>query len=177
MCAPDPQKGVCRNLSIYFLSVYVQISRTAMTKAGSYPRQLPPGTLANDLAYDEVRVETNAGTDARRKRTANAYIPAIPLRIVKAAVQTDAVLALPLVLAIHRQLTMTGRSSTPLNATVWASAGSPSRRKREVILRRLRTIPDVIRVEEDRTSQTRYRASRGELWDDFERVRSTDNGN
>jgi hypothetical protein len=41
------------------------------------------------------------------------FVPAFPLRILQAIVEADAVIVLPLVLAIHRQLIMNGREDTP----------------------------------------------------------------
>ena len=93
-----------------------------------------------------------------------AYIPAFPQSVIQAIVDADAVAALPLVLAIHRQLAVTKRKETPLNEAIWRSAGSPSPKRREVILRKLRAIPYVIRVITARTATTRYRVAKGEAW-------------
>jgi hypothetical protein len=111
-----------------------------------------------------VRVISAASKVAKELHDTGSYVPGFPLRVLKAVVEADAILALPLVLAIHRQLCMTKRASTPLNSTVWSHAGSPSARKREVILRRLRLVPDVIALEEQRTINFRFRASKGLLW-------------
>jgi hypothetical protein len=92
------------------------------------------------------------------------FIPAFPLRIQQALVEADAVVALPLVLAIHRQLTMTHREETPLSEGVWNSAGSPTAKKRAVILRKLKSIPKVIQITAARTRTTHYRVQKGDLW-------------
>lgn len=96
--------------------------------------------------------------------TKSTYIPAFPQSLIQAVVDGDAVTALPLVLAIHRQLTMTNREETPLNEAVWKCAGSPSPKRRETILRNLRTIPDVIRITAARTATAHYRVAKGKSW-------------
>ena len=83
---------------------------------------------------------------------------------IEAVVDADAVAALPLVLAIHRQLAMTKREETPLNEAIWKCAGSPSPKCRESILRTLKAIPQVIRVTAVQTATTRYRVAKGEVW-------------
>jgi hypothetical protein len=100
-----------------------------------------------------------------RKGTSNAeYIPPFPLRIQLALVEAKAEVALPLVLAIHRQLTMTRRQETPLNEAVWRAAGSPSAKKRHNILEKLMRLPGIIQLIEARSPTSRYRLRRGELW-------------
>ena len=110
-----------------------------------------------ELQSSERRVQFAANT--RRQ-----FIPAFPLRIQQALVEADAVVALPLVLAIHRQLTMTRREETPLNEGVWNAAGSPTAKKRAVILRKLKFLPKVIQITAARTRTTHYRVRKGDLW-------------
>jgi hypothetical protein len=98
-------------------------------------------------------------------RTRASYIPPLPLQILQAVVEADAVIALPLILAIHRQLTMSGRSDTPLNDSIWRTAGSPSHKKRSAILRKLRAVPEIIQMSEARTPVSRYRVARGKAWE------------
>lgn len=92
------------------------------------------------------------------------YVPSFPLKIQLALVEAKAEVALPLVLAIHRQLTMTHRQETPLNEAVWRAAGSPSARRRHIILQKLKRLPSVLELIEARSSTSRYRLRRGELW-------------
>ena len=68
---------------------------------------------------------------------ATAFIPPLALHIVTSIVEAKAEKALPLVLAIHRQLYMTKRETTPLNVAVWKAAGSSSLRERVSIMRKL----------------------------------------
>ena len=91
---------------------------------------------------------------------ATAFIPALPVHIVEAKAEK----ALPLVLAIHRQLHMTKRETTPLNAAIWKAAGSPSPRERESIIRKLKALPGLVYFEIARTTTSHYRVGRGSDW-------------
>jgi hypothetical protein len=92
------------------------------------------------------------------------YIPGFPVKVLHAIIRADAVAALPLILAIHRQLLMTKREETPLNEAIWKCAGSPSSKRREAILRKLKAVAHVIRLNATRTRTSHYSVSRGELW-------------
>jgi hypothetical protein len=92
------------------------------------------------------------------------YIPSFPQAILQAVVEADAVITLPLILAIHRQLAMTQRDDTPLNEAIWRCAGSPPHKRRATILRKLKSLPSIIRIVSARTAITHYRVSRGDLW-------------
>ena len=94
----------------------------------------------------------------------NAYVPLFPLRIVLNIVEAKAEKALPLVLAIHRQLHMTKRDSTPLNGAVWKAAGSPSTREKERIILKLKGLPNLIVLEKARTTTSHYRVGYGVEW-------------
>ena len=96
--------------------------------------------------------------------TKAAYIPGFPQSIIQAIVDADAVAAFPLVLAIHRQLVVTKRKETPLNEAIWRCAGSPSAKRRGAILKKLRSVPNVIKLRMLRTATTYYSVSRGDAW-------------
>lgn len=121
------------------------------------PTQLGPSldTLTDKQLH---RLEKSAN------QTKAGYIPALPQPVLQAVIDADAVGALPLVLAIHRQLTMTKRKETPLNEAIWNCAGLPSQKRREKILRTLKTIPHVIRITAARTATTHYRVAKGKSW-------------
>jgi hypothetical protein len=107
------------------------------------------------------QLETRVITTSKK---AVAFVPGFPLSILYAVVSAGAEKALPVVLAIHRQLRMTGREWTPLNSAVWKAAGSPSDKERASILRKLKGLPDLIRVTPHRTATTHYWVARGSLW-------------
>ena len=94
----------------------------------------------------------------------NHFIPPVPIRILERVEQAGAMTAMGLILAIHRQLTTSRRDSTPLNAAIWRAAGSPSRKRKEVILRNLAKVPDVVLLQKVRSRRGYYRVARGELW-------------
>jgi hypothetical protein len=100
----------------------------------------------------------------RASRRGEAFVPSFPLPILHAVVAARAEKALPIILAIHRQLHMTRREWTPLNAAIWKAAGSPGEKSRAAILCKLRGLPAVIRLELHRTVTTHFKVARGELW-------------
>jgi hypothetical protein len=112
------------------------------------------------MSDDELRRLETVGTRDSNQH----YIPKFPQAILLAIVHADATAALPLVLAIHRQLTMTKRDETPLNDAIWRSAGSPSHKRRATILQKLKSVPSVIQIVNARSVSSHYRVSRGDLW-------------
>ena len=92
------------------------------------------------------------------------FISAVPLQIIKITVAAGCEIALPLVLAIHRQLKMTGREWTPLNKVIWVAAGDPPERKRSKILAVLKQRPDLIQIRPKRTTTSHYEVAYGALW-------------
>ena len=123
------------------------------------PDPLPPGRSPDTLTDEELRRLEKSVTPTKA-----AYIPGFPQSVIQALVDADAVAALPLVLAIHRQLAMTKRKETPLNDAIWRCAGSPSPKRREAILRKLKAIPRVIHITAARTATAHYCVGKGKAW-------------
>jgi hypothetical protein len=92
------------------------------------------------------------------------FIPALPLGVVLTCVGGGYEVALPLILAIHRQLTMTGREWTQLNIAIWAAAGNPPEKKRAKILALLKEHPDLIQIRPKKTTTSHYEVAYGKLW-------------
>lgn len=93
------------------------------------------------------------------------FMPPFPAAVLLEVVKEDATAALPLVLAIHRQLTMKRTNETPLNEAIWSVAGNPSVKKREHILRKLKSIPQIVELIPARTALFYYRVKRGSAWE------------
>jgi hypothetical protein len=127
-----------------------------MISSVSVPRQAGDHLTDADLRKSEIKLNSI-------KKPA-AFVPAIPVAVVQAVVQARAEKALPLILAIHRQLQMTKRKSTPINAAVWETAGNPTVKRRAAILNKLKGVPAIILVQPERTPVSYYRAARGPLW-------------
>lgn len=128
---------------------------------------MPPDSIAARLSLDHLsdfELRKLEHTSDGRPDVRAQFIPPCPVRIIQAMVDADAVIALPLVLAIHRQLTSARREETPLNEAVWKISGPSSARKREAILRKLKRLPDLIVFRADRTPTSHYRVSKGRLW-------------
>jgi hypothetical protein len=113
------------------------------------------------LEWDDHKIPVTR-VSSRRQR--EGYVPKFPLRILTAVMAAKDEKALPLILAIHRQLHMTGRESTPLNGAIWDAIGSPSEKQRAAILRKLRALPGIIRITPQQTPASYYRVAKGSLW-------------
>ena len=92
------------------------------------------------------------------------YVPGFPLGVILSVVDAGLEKALPLILAIHRQLTMTKREWTPLNSAVWRAASDPTAKEKEAILTKLRAAPGIIQFRINRTPVSHYSVSKGTLW-------------
>lgn len=92
------------------------------------------------------------------------FIPAIPLSVILACVEGGCETALPLILAIHRQLTMTRREWTPLNMAIWTAAGNPPEKKRAKILASLKEQSELIMIRTKKTTTSHYEVAYGALW-------------
>jgi hypothetical protein len=99
-----------------------------------------------------------------KKSKSKHFIPALPLEVVLTCVAGGCEVALPLILAIHRQLTMTGREWTPLNKAIWAAAGNPPEKRRAKVLTVLKEQPDLIQIRSKKTATSHYEVARGVLW-------------
>lgn len=108
--------------------------------------------------------QSGATTAAGKSSNRSRFIPPTPLEVTKACVANNCEIALPLILAIHRQLTMTRREWTPLNKAIWISAGDPPEKKRERILRALKNQPELIRLRLRKTAISHYEVSYGKGW-------------
>jgi hypothetical protein len=95
---------------------------------------------------------------------AHHFVPPVPIGILECVEQAGAMTAMGLILAIHRQLAMRKCDVTPLNAAIWRAAGSPSKKRKEVILRNLAKVPEVVIVQKERSRRGYYRVARGKLW-------------
>jgi hypothetical protein len=98
-------------------------------------------------------------------RQKKGYFPGFPLWVVRVVVEAKAVRALPLVLAIHRQMVMTKETTIPLTGAVWDAAGSPDKQERVAVMRNLRKLRKIFRLSAKQTPFSYYRVTRGPLWD------------
>src|SRR4029077_1665292 len=98
------------------------------------------------------------------RRQKEGFYPPLPVRVAVAVVAAKATKALPLILAIHRQLHMTKRRETPLNGAIWDAAGNPSPREKAAIIRKLKAVAEIIPLTTKQTSTSSYWVSKGSLW-------------
>lgn len=128
---------------------------------------MPFDELVSRLSIEPSQQVAKGQQSARRKlktHKPSAYVPNFPLDILQAVVDARVEKALPLILAIHRQLAMTGRESTPLNSAVWKASGDPTAKQKEAILAKLKTVPSIIKISDNRTRVSHYSVSKGDLW-------------
>jgi hypothetical protein len=121
------------------------------------PPPLPPGDLAATERADRE-------FEAKRRRP---YVPKWPLWATRFLVGVGATLALPLVQAMHRRLTMSRAKQTlvRLDASLWGAAGNPTQRGRRTILAHLRKLPGLVLIKQKRTPFNHYMLAKGPLWD------------
>ena len=99
------------------------------------------------------------------RRQKEGFFPVFPVKIVRAVVEAKALKALPLVLAIHRQLHMTKQKSVPLTGAIWDAAGYVSRKDKTAALQKLRMLSKVIRlISKHQTMHSYYVVAYGPLW-------------
>lgn len=130
--------------------------------------QTGPTTCAKTSSTDGGQIKNPISNKLNRRIISGiegSYVPNFPLSILHIIVEANAVIALPLVMAIYRQLRMKRCPSTPLTAAIWRASGSPSTKKREVILRKLKALPEIFHIEIQRTPNSYYRISFGEIWE------------
>ena len=126
-------------------------------------------TLSNEEWVAQYRLP-DTGLEATEtkmatRRQKEGYIPAIPVKVLRAVVEAKATKALPLILAAHRQLHMAKLESVPLGGAIWDAAGSPSRQEKAAVLRNLKKLPEVIRlVPKHQTMFSFYDVAYGPLW-------------
>ncbi len=123
---------------------------------------MPDDIFAKFAIPDELTLPEAKATPKTNR--AKHFIPAVPLRAVLACVEGGCELALPLILAIHRHLTMTGREWTPLNKAIWDTAGNPTEKKRAKILAALKERPELIQIRRKKTATSHYEVACGRLW-------------
>jgi hypothetical protein len=76
-------------------------------------------------------------------------------------VERRAEITLPLLLAIQRRTAISRKPLTPLSSRVWRDAGNPPKNRRVAILARLREMPELVTLQEDRHFTFRYRVGKG----------------
>ena len=87
------------------------------------------------------------------------------MKVLRTVVEAKALKALPLILAIHRQLHMAKRESVPLAGAIWDASGYVTRKDKTAALRKLKKLPEVIRlIPKHQTMFSFYDVAYGPLW-------------
>jgi hypothetical protein len=70
-----------------------------------------------------------------------------------------------LVSVILQRMRVRREVTVALTSAIWAELGSPSERERRTILKHLRRVPGVLRLEKRHQGYTRYQATKGDMWE------------
>jgi hypothetical protein len=88
----------------------------------------------------------------------------VPLWVVREMAQARAHHAAFLVIVILQRMRVRKTTMVPITSAIWAEIASPGERERETILKHLRRIPGVLRLEKRHQGYTRYEAVLGDKW-------------
>ena len=88
----------------------------------------------------------------------------LPFWVVKDIAQARAHHAALLAAVILQRMRMKGMTTVPITSAIWAGIASPSRYERGTILKHLRLIPGVLRLEKRHQGYTRYQAVLSDKW-------------
>jgi hypothetical protein len=125
--------------------------------------ELADAAFAPDDPPTENLINPNEFTRSRNDAEGFFVMPRWVLKeIVRARAHHHTI---PLVLAILRHARLRRTKTVPITSTIWAEAGSPGERERKTILRHLRDIPGVLRLENRHQGYTRYQATLGDMWE------------
>lgn len=89
----------------------------------------------------------------------------VPLWATREMARARAHHAALLVNVILQRMRVRRAVTVALTSAIWAEIGSPSERERRTILKHLRCIPGVLKLEERRQGYTRYQATKGDMWE------------
>ena len=88
----------------------------------------------------------------------------VPLWVTREIAQARAYHAAPLVNVILQRMRVRKTTTVPITSAIWAEIASPGKYERETILKHLRLISGVLRLERRHQGYTRYEAVLGDKW-------------
>ena len=88
----------------------------------------------------------------------------VPLWVVREIAQARAHHAALLAVVVLQRMRVRKTRTVPITSAIWAEIASPSEYERRTILKHLRHIPGVLRLEERHQGYTRYQAVLGDKW-------------
>jgi hypothetical protein len=102
--------------------------------------------------------------DFMKPRSKHPYIGRVPLVWLLILDEAEAMPALPLLLAISNQMRVRKKKTVLITARVWRVARGRTEGKRKAMLAALKRVPDLVGLEFQNRSWSKYRASQGPLW-------------
>ena len=88
----------------------------------------------------------------------------VPLWVTREIARARAYHAAPFINAILQRMRVRKTTTVPITSAIWAEVASPGKYERETILKHLRRVPGVLRLEERHQRFTRYQAVLGDKW-------------
>jgi hypothetical protein len=88
----------------------------------------------------------------------------VPLWVTREMARARAHHAAFLVNVLLQRMRVRRTAAVAITSAVWAEIGPPSERERRTILKHLRLIPGVLKLENRRHGYTRYQAVKGDMW-------------
>ena len=102
--------------------------------------------------------------DFTRPRSKHPFIGWVPHVWLLILDEAEAMPALPLLLAISNQMRMRKKKVVLITARVWRVARGRTEGKRRAMLVALKRVPDLVSLEFQNRSWSKYRVSQGPLW-------------
>jgi hypothetical protein len=102
--------------------------------------------------------------DFVKPRSKHPFVMRVPLVWLHILDEAEAMPALPLLLAISNQMKMRRKKAVLITARVWRVAAVHTEGKRRAMLAALKRVPDLVSLEFQNRSWSKYRVSQGPLW-------------
>ena len=146
-----------------------------MTGDSNPPSNRPDFGKARVVNLEEVLRKRQADARAKAKaerqkpdfikpRSKHPFIRRVPHVWLLILDEAEAMPALPLLLAICNQMNVKRKKTVLITARVWRVARGCTEGKRRAMLAALKRVPDLVSLEFQNRSWSKYRVSQGPLW-------------
>jgi hypothetical protein len=110
------------------------------------------------------KLSVNRNRFAKARHGVNGFA-IFPLWAAREIANARAHYAFALTIVLLQRMRVRRADTAPITAAIWSEIGSPSKDERQTILRHLRRIPGVLKLEKRHEGYTRYRVTLGDLWE------------
>jgi hypothetical protein len=120
---------------------------------------------ANDLDAPDARTTKPKKESKPRRSLSEHPFAMVPLNWLPLIEQQRADAGLRLLAAVAYQMKLSFKSRVAITEHTWELAGNPSKMRRRTMLRALRRLPDIVRLEYRKRSGSKYAAHKEPHWD------------